>query len=54
MILFFGYFCRYSRKSWPKFQSMSILAIHGKRQQETILVPKYSLKNQNQRIIFGI
>ena len=33
---------------------MSILAIRGTRQQETVSIPKYSLKYQNQIIIFKI
>ena len=34
-------------KTWLKFfkfQSMSILAIHSNRRQETVSMPKYSLK----------
>ena len=33
---------------------MSILAIRGTRQQETVSILKYSLKYQNQIIIFKI
>ena len=37
-----------------KFHSMSILAIRCKRQQETVSMPRYSLKQKNWTIILGI
>ena len=35
-----------------QFQSMSILAIHCNKQQETVSMAKYSLEKQNWTIIF--
>ena len=48
----FGDFCQLSTKlenvgqTFPKFQSMSILAIRCSRRQETVSVSKYSLSSK--------
>ena len=53
----FGDFCRHSFKTWPnfsKFLPMSILSFCNSRQQETVSMPTYSLKNKSGAFILGI
>jgi len=42
------------RSSINVYESMSMIAIRCNRRQETVLMPKHSLKQQNWTIIFGI